>query len=98
MPAPPTSPPRKTQAQHVDLLGNLVTVVAEVPGIALGLVTIQYLSRKLAYVVPLAFIIVPLIPVMAGVSSTGGIMACMFLAHMGAFTALNALFVLSPEL
>lgn len=80
------------------MLGNLVTAVAEMPGVVLGILAMQFLSRRLAYILPLAFLIVPLIPMMAGVTSTAAVMVCMFLSRVGAFTSFNALFVISPEL
>lgn len=52
--------------QTGDLIGNLITSAAEVPGLVFSLFMIHYCSRKLAFAVPMGFIPVVLIPLMAG--------------------------------
>lgn len=52
--------------QTGDLIGNLITSAAEVPGLIFSLFMIHYCSRKLAFSVPMGAIPIILIPVMAG--------------------------------
>jgi hypothetical protein len=52
--------------QTGDLMGNLVTSAAEVPGLVFSLFMIHYCSRKLAFAIPMGAIPVVLIPLMAG--------------------------------
>lgn len=52
--------------QGGDLIGNLITSAAEVPGLIFSLFMIHYCSRKLAFAVPMSIIPIPLIPLMAG--------------------------------
>lgn len=52
--------------QGGDLIGNLITSAAEVPGLIFSLFMIHYCSRKLAFAVPMSIIPVALIPLIAG--------------------------------
>lgn len=52
--------------QTGDLIGNLVTSAAEVPGLVFSLFMIHLCSRKLAFAVPMGAIPIVLIPVLAG--------------------------------
>lgn len=52
--------------QTSDLTAILITSSAEVPGLIFSLITVYFLSRKVAFAVPLALITVVLIPAMAG--------------------------------
>jgi hypothetical protein len=52
--------------QGGDLIGNLITSAAEVPGLIFSLFMIHYCSRKLAFAVPMSIIPIALIPLMAG--------------------------------
>lgn len=52
--------------QRGDLIGNLITSAAEVPGLVFSLFMIHFCSRKLAFAVPMGLIPVALIPLMAG--------------------------------
>lgn len=58
--------------QSGDLVGNLITSAAEVPGLIFSLFLIHYVSRKLAFAIPMGLIPVPLIPLMAGEGSSSG--------------------------
>lgn len=52
--------------QTGDLVGNLITSAAEVPGLVFSLFMIHFCSRKLAFAIPMGAIPVVLIPLMAG--------------------------------
>lgn len=80
-----------------DLIGNLITSAAEVPGLIFSLFMIHYCSRKLAFSVPMGAIPITLIPVMAGVKGAG-LTACMFLSRFFIYSAFNALWAICPEM
>lgn len=62
--------------QRGDLIGNLVTSAAEVPGLVFSLCLIHFVSRKLAFAVPMGAIPIPLIPLMAGASWHACVCVC----------------------
>lgn len=81
-----------------DLLAILVTAAAEFPGLLFSLVMAQFLSRKLAFSIPMACISVVLIPLMTGRLQRAGMIACLWLSRFFIYSAYNLLWAITPEL
>lgn len=66
------------------------------PGLILSLCLVHFLSRKLAFAIPMGLIPVPLIPIMAAKSGlgSGGTIGTMFLARLFIYSAFNLLWTM----